>query len=122
MIAPKYLSRSSRFTSRFTLTMSPSVTTAKPEAILRSSSSHPRHLPSKAVGDPYDRVGEVHQGLAEIKEDEHPAIGHRRPTSEESYAAPRSVIAHPDLGPEFLQESVVVLVGRPLEPCPAFHR
>src|SRR5438046_3618837 len=43
-------------------------------------------------------------------------------TSEESYAAPRSVIAHPDLGPEFLQESVVVLVGRPLEPCPAFHR
>src|SRR5207244_12617914 len=83
---------------------------------------HPRNLSSESVGDPPHQIGEVHHRLAEIKEDEKFAIGHWRSASEESYAAPRSVIAHPDLGPEFLQESVVVLVGCPREPCPAFHR
>ncbi len=49
---------------------------------------HPRNLSSKSVGDPSHQVSEVYQRLAEIKEDEHPAIGHRKSASEESYAAP----------------------------------
>src|SRR5207244_10957716 len=61
---------------------------------------HPRNLSSESVGDPPHQIGEVHQRLAEIKEDEKFAIGHWRSASEESYAAPRSVIAHPNLGPE----------------------